>query len=145
MKTIYLSIVAVLGLMFVACGSGEKMIQGKDLPAEAQQFISTYFPGAKVQLAQKDKEIDGTEYKVKLDNGFALEFDGKGEWKQVNGTPQSVPASLVPAAITEYVSLNFPEQTILVIEREKRGYEIIMLDNSELKFDTKGTLTDWDD
>ena len=145
MKTIYLSIVAVLGLMFVACGSGEKMIQGKDLPAEAQQFISTYFPGANVQLAQKEKEIDGTEYKVKLDNGFALEFDGKGEWKQVNGTPQSVPASLVPATITEYVSLNFPEQTILVIEREKRGYEIIMLDNTELKFDTKGTLTDWDD
>ena len=121
------------------------MISGQDLPAQAQQFIQTYFPGADVQLAQKDSEIDGTEYKVKLDNGFALEFDKNGLWKQVNGTPQSIPVNLIPPAISEYVNLNFPEQTILVIEQEKNGYKIIMLNAVELKFDQQGNLTEWDD
>lgn len=145
MKTIYLSIAASLALLLTACGSGEKMIQAKDLPTEAQQFISATFPGAQVQLAQRDKEIDGTEYKVKLDNGFALEFDSKGLWTQVNGTPQSVPASLIPAAIIEYINMNMPDQTILILERERRGYEIQLLDNTELKFDAQGKLTQWDD
>lgn len=145
MKTIYGSIIGVIVLLLTACGSESQMISGQDLPAQAQQFIKTYFPGANVQLAQKDKGIDGTEYKVKLDNGFALEFDKNGLWQQVNGTPQSIPVNLVPTAISEYVNLNYPEQTILVIEQKKNGYKIIMLNAVELKFDKQGNLTEWDD
>ena len=145
MKTIYGSIMGAIALLWTACGSGNQMISGQDLPAQAQQFIQTYFPGANVQLAQKDSEIEGTEYKVKLDNGFALEFDKGGMWKKVNGTPQSIPVNLVPSAISEYVNLNFPEQTILILEQEKNGYKIIMLNDVELKFDKQGNLTEWDD
>ena len=145
MKTFYGILLFAATLLFTACGSDSRMISGQELPTEAQQFISTYFPGAKVQLAQKDRELDGTEYKVKLDNGFALEFNGKGQWKQVNGTPQSIPDQLIPTFITEYVSRYFPEQTILVLEQEKRGYKIIMLNAVELEFDKQGNLTEWDD
>ncbi len=138
MKTIYLSLVAAVALLLSSCGSSNSMLQGKDLPVAAQDFIAAYFPNATVQGAQKDPEIEGAVYKVKLDNGFALEFDKDGMWRQVNGTPQSIPDVLIPATISEYVDLNFPEQTILILEQDKQHYKIFMLNDVELSFDKQG-------
>ncbi len=64
--------------MLSAC-TDEKLITDKELPAAAQQYIEATYPGVGVTYAKKDKEwLFFTEYKVRLNNGLEIDFDGDG-------------------------------------------------------------------
>ena len=58
---------------------------------------------------------------------------------------KAVPASLVPAAIANYVKGNFPGTFIEKIDKERYGYEIELSNDLDLKFDKKGNLKRIDD
>lgn len=109
-------------------------IQKSALPAAAQTFIKKYFPGDEVRKAEKDRGRRGDEYEVDLISGAEIDFRENGDWKEVKAPRgKAVPAAIVPAAISKYVSTNFSGQTIVEISRKRGGYEVELSNGTELK------------
>lgn len=84
-------------------------------------------------------------YEVIFTDGNKLEFDKKGEWKEVSCKFGAVPQDIVPEAIRQHVASLFPEARIVKMEREKSLYEVTLTNGQELKYNTRFQLIDIDD
>jgi sRNA-binding protein len=123
----------------------DKPITVDQLPATAKQFITTYFSGAKVSLAKMETEIFDKSYEVVFTDGNKVEFNSKGEWKDVDCKFTQVPERIVPQQIKTYVVTNYKDVKIVEIDRDRRDYEVKLSNGLELKFDLKFNLIDIDD
>ena len=132
-------------LQSVTCLADDKIIPVEQLPAPAKTFVKKYFPQATIEYATKDTEFMGTTYEVRLSDGTEVDFDKKGNWDNVDCKTKAVPASLVPAAIAQYVKAHYPNTVIVKIDKERGGYEIELSNDLELKFNSKGNLIGIDD
>ena len=132
-------------LQSVTCLADDKIIPVDQLPATAKTFVKKYFPQATIEYATKDTEFVGTTYEVRLSDGTKVEFDKKGNWDNVDCKVKAVPASLVPAAIAQYVKAHYPNTVIVKIDKERSGYDIELSNDLELKFNSKGNLIGIDD
>ena len=132
-------------LQSVTCLADDKIIPVEQLPAPAKTFVKKYFPQATIEYANKDTEFMGTPYEVRLSDGTEVDFDKKGNWDNVDCKTKAVPASLVPAAIAQYVKAHYPNTVIVKIDKERGGYEIELSNDLDLKFNSKGKLIGIDD
>ena len=132
-------------LQSVTCLADDKIIPVEQLPASAKTFVKKYFPQATIEYATKDTEFMGTTYEVRLSDGTEVDFDKKGNWDNVDCKTKAVPASLVPAAIAQYVKAHYPNTVIVKIDKERGGYEIELSNDLDLKFNSKGNLIGIDD
>ena len=132
-------------LQSVTCLADDKIIPVEQLPAPAKTFVKKYFPQATIEYATKDTEFMGTTYEVRLSDGTEGDFDKKGNWDNVDCKTKAVPASLVPAAIAQYVKAHYPNTVIVKIDKERGGYEIELSNDLDLKFNSKGKLIGIDD
>ena len=131
----------LIALLLIICGAGAAsafidsyVIDRKNLPEQAQQMLSEYFPKAKVSLIKVDRHLlKKTDYDVKLVNGTKIEFTNAGKWKSVDCKTREVPEGLVTKPIRNYVKKNFPDVKIVKIEK-KSG----LSDGVELKFNLLG-------
>jgi len=139
MKTkLKLTIYLIAGLLFGFSANAQKTVIKKEaLPANAQTFLKTHFGSKKPSYILEDKEILSTEYKVKFDNETEIEFDKKGNWKEVDGKNSKIPKSIVPKKIASYIKTNFPKENVTKIEIESSGYETKLSNGLELKFNLK--------
>ena len=128
----------------IACADNERPIQVTELPATAQQTLKQHFSERKVMLAKVENEVLSKSYEVFFADGDHIDFDGKGNWKDIECPATGVPAALVPAAITQYVKKNYPGETIKKIEKDRKEYEIKLSNRIELTFDTKFRLINMD-
>lgn len=134
----------LISLTLFSCSEDDEKISFSQLPSQAQSFISVYFNG--VNISRIEKENGGGEYKVYLSNGFNLEFYSNGEWKEVDGGNQVLPAQLladlIPAEALAFVAYNYPNNAIVDIEKQVFGYgiEINTSPNTELHFDMNGNV-----
>ena len=116
------------------------------LPAEARNFISEHFSGKDVSHIKIDDGLfESTSYEVVFSDGTNVEFDDKGLWKEIDCEHSAVPMAAIPQKIRDYVQANFPEQRITHIERERRGFEVELLNDLTLEFDQNGTFKRLDD
>lgn len=139
-KNIIAFIAAVLLLPITAMAS-DRLIPFDELPAEAQQFVKAHFADAKVLQVKAEKD----EYEVLLTNGFKLEFDLSGNWKEVKGRQAPVPEAVIPVRILSYVKEYYPDMSIMQIERSKWGYELELAGGLELEFDRNCNFVRVDD
>ena len=123
----------------------EKPVTLAQLPAAAQQTIKKHFADRQIALAKVEIEVFGKTYDVIFTNGEKIEFDSKGQWRDIECRQSRVPAALIPAAIANFVKKNYPQTTILKIERDRRTYEIELSNRLELKFNNSFQLIDIDD
>lgn len=123
----------------------EKPVTFEQLPVAAQQTIKKHFANRQIALAKMEIELIGKTYDVIFTNGEKIEFNGKGEWTDIECRQSKVPATLVPAAIASFVKKNYPQATILKLERDRRTYEVELSNRLELKFDKNFRLIDIDD
>ena len=102
---------------------------------EINTFVETYFPQVSIRSARQD----GNEIEVKLTDNTELDFYLNYDWKNIDCDESTVygivPAELVPAQITDYVTANFPANHIDQIEKENYGWDIELDNNREIKFD----------
>ena len=130
----------IMSFAFIACDDDDdKVISVNNLPANAQTFLQTHFASQEVRVVEKDND----SYDVYLINGFEIEFTLSGEWDDVDGHGQRIPASiiaLIPANIPTYITTNYPDKFIININKEHFGYEIDLNNNTELEFDTEGNF-----
>ena len=137
--------ILLLAFQATGCSGGDKVITIDELPAPAKALISKYFGGKQVTLVKKDKEGLKTHYDVMLSDGTKLEFDKKGEWRDIKAKPDGVPTELVPTEIRNYVNQNYPGQKIIQIDRIRSNYEIDLSNELELKFNKRLELIGIDD
>lgn len=124
----------------------ETVIKTNELPKTAQDFISKNFAGQKVSQAVKDKGMISTDYEVWLDNGTKIEFDGDGNWEDVDSENKTaIPTGFIPAKIRSYVSKNFPTQKIGKIERSSSKFEVELTNGMDLEFNSQGEFLRIDD
>ncbi|MDL2265800.1 PepSY-like domain-containing protein [Parabacteroides sp. OttesenSCG-928-G21] len=111
------------------------------LPEVSREFLSAYFPAAQISHVKVERILFWKRnYDVILTDGTNIEFDRKGEWKEIERYRTPVPSTLIPGKITDYVQTHFSEQMIVFIERERFGYEIELENDIELLFDFKGNF-----
>lgn len=140
MKTkLKLAVYLITGLLFGLSANAQKTVIKKEaLPANAQTFLKTHFGSKKPSYILEDKEILSTEYKVQYDNQIEIEFDKKGNWKEVDGKNAKIPKSIIPKKIASYIKTNFPKEKVIKIELGSSGYETKLSNGLELKFNLKG-------
>lgn len=139
MKTkLKLAVYVIAGLIFGFSANAQKTVIKKEaLPANAQTFLKTHFGSKKPSYILEDKEILSTEYKVQYNNKIEIEFDKKGNWKEVDGKNTKIPKSIVPKKIASYIKSNFPKEDITKIEIGTSSYETKLSNGLELKFNLK--------
>ena len=117
MKKILFAIVAIftLGVSNVSADN-DKLVTKSELPVQTQQFIDSHFANVKLTYAKLERDFFERSYEVVLADGTKLEFTSKGEWKEVDCRYDEVPAAIIPQAIKEYVSSNYPGEKVLKIE-----------------------------
>lgn len=136
MKRLLLTLMAIVMTVAASYAFIDSYTINRDkLPEEAQNMLTEYFPKAKISLIKIDRHLlKKTDYDVRLTNGTSIEFSNKGKWKSVNCGKKTVPESLIPKAIRNYVSKNYPDVTIVSIYKKSGGYEIGLSDNIVIKF-----------
>lgn len=123
----------------------DKHISFSELPAKAQSFIKSHFPNSEVSYATMDRDFSSTDYEVALSCGTKIEFDGDGEWTEVDCRRNAVSSAIIPEQLKAYVDSNYPTQDICDIQRDKRGWDIKLTSGLELEFDNSFRLVEIDD
>jgi len=132
-------------LLCFACNAQKRNITLAQMPAPAQTFIKTNFPNQATTYIIEDKDITETEYKVLFTGGAEVEFDGSGNWKEIEGHKTLLPVSIYPKAIADYVAKNYKGHTVDKFEKKRWGYKLEFTNDLELEFDTNGKFLRIDD
>lgn len=151
MKKISMFLLAIVACISSASAASaivydhDRQIEFSALPAEAQQFVQKYFAKERVSFVELDEGIISNEYTVIFESGLKLEFDGAGNWTEVDCRYDAVPKALVPNKIASYVSSRYPDNHVVEIKRERHEWEVKLSGGLELCFDKAFRLVDIDD
>lgn len=144
MKQVLILFVSLFMLQITVKADKEKVITMEQLPALAQTFIKKYFPTSEVLLIKMESEWIEKQYNVNFTNGDKIEFDKNGNWKEIECTKSSVPASIVPQQIKDLVAKRYPKTQIVKIEKDRGTYDISLSNKIDLEFDKDFNLIDVD-
>lgn len=124
-----------------ACETPDTPITKEQLPQTAQSFINQFFSDYQIAYIQKDSD----SYDVKFSNGFEVDFNKKGEWKEVDCQTSEVPSGIVPENIRNYVNTNYNGLFIVQIGKDHFEYDVELNNGLELVFDKNGNFKRIDD
>ena len=125
--------------------NAEKTMDINVLPANAKQVVTQHFGDKAIRYVEVTRFAISTPYEVKFEDGTEIEFDSKGEWKEIKARATGIPEALLPQQIRDYVSGNYKDVKVVEIERKRRGGFDIELNNGlELEFDKNMALVDID-
>lgn len=114
-------------------------ISQNELPKPAQEFISNHFGSQKISsVTQKVEHQTKTEYEVRFENLTEIEFDAKGNWKEVDGNRNIIPTGFISSEILNYTNQNFPKEKIIEIEKERSNFKVKLTNGLEIKFGSDG-------
>ena len=120
----------------------------KRLPDVSRDFIKRHFPSAQISHIKIEEDfLRIKKYEVLLTDRTEIEFDGKGNWIEVECDDAQVPSAIVPEYVTSYLKARFPTAYIVKIERhaKKKELEVELNNDLSLTFNSKGELIDIDD
>ncbi len=136
-KMILLTVSLFMGLGAIFAGH-DRPIKVEQLPEKAQKFLTTYWTDVKVLKAEMDKDGLEVAYDVYLENKTKIEFDKRGEWKEIKSPMTEIPKGVIMQNILDYVANNYSGSRIEKIKREHHHYEVELTNDIELKFNKKG-------
>jgi hypothetical protein len=123
----------------------DKPIQVSEMPKAAQLFIKNHFADLSVAMAKVETDFLDKNYDVVFTNGNKVEFDKKGNWTNVDCEHTQVPVAILPEAIRQYVTQNYPDAKVLKIEvTDRKGYDVELSNGFELEFDKRMNVIDVD-
>ena len=143
-RILMIAICCMVSFNMVANAGNDKPISVNALPAKAQTLLSNHFNNQKVMLATIESGVVSRSYDVVLQNGTKLEFDKKGNLKEIDCKHGIVPALLIPQAIRNYLKENYPAQAVKKIEMNKNEYEVELINGLDLTFNKHFQLIDID-
>ena len=138
MKKIVFLFISLFAMNFVALAGNDKPIQVSEMPKAAQLFIKNHFADLSVAMAKVETDFLDKNYDVVFTNGNKVEFDKKGNWTNVDCEHTQVPVAVIPQAIQDYVSKNYPNAKVVKIEKtDRKGYDVDLNNGFDLEFDKK--------
>lgn len=146
MKKLGLIMVSLLLSTMAIFADNEKITRDKSvLPSVCRNFISANFRQAEISHIKIESNLLGTKgYDVILTNGVNVEFDKSGEWKEIEARHSSIPLGVLPEKIADYIRKNFPDNTVISVDKDTREYEVKLNNDLELKFDRNGNFKKFD-
>ena len=145
MKKIVFLFISLFAMNFVAWAGNDKPIQVSEMPKAAQLFIKNHFADLSVAMAKVETDFQDKNYDVVFTNGNKVEFDKKGNWTNVDCEHTQVPVAILPEAIRQYVTQNYPDAKVLKIEvTDRKGYDVELSNGFELEFDKRMNVIDVD-
>lgn len=137
----------LMSLAFFAtiANADDRPIDYEQLPSAAKSFIEADFPMQSISYITKDMDLLDTSYNVHFANGLEIEFNSKGEWKEISCATSPIDSKYIPRQIIDAVATRWPGEKFKKIERYKYGYEVELTNSLELKFDKMYRLTEVDD
>jgi len=124
----------------------DKPVAFEKLPEEAKNFIHANFPGEKFSFATRDKDFAGASYDVRFVSGLKIEFNGKGEWTEIESKVSVINEKFVPVQIRNYVSGRWEGVQYKKVEKKRfGGHEIKLTNGIELEFDRNFNVMEIDD
>lgn len=145
MKKMLLVLVALFTLSVSVQAVEDRPITVDQLPQKAQQFIKKYFADKQVALAKMETDFLSKSYDVIFTNGDKVEFDKKGNWTKVDCEHTQVPQAVIPAAIQQYVSKNYPDAKVVKIEKtDRKGFDVDLSNGFDIEFDKKMRVVEID-
>ena len=141
------SIFFVLALVMSIClpltlmADNDQVITFDRLPATAQAMLKQNFADKTPLVITADWD----DYKVMYTNGDKVEFDKKGNWRDIECKTSQVPAALIPAQIVANVNATFPGATITEIDQDRRGYSVKLSNGLELEYNRNFQIVELDD
>lgn len=123
----------------------DKPVKFEQLPEKAKVFVNQYFPGVNILYVSKDDDFFFPDYKVGFENGIKVEFKNDGSFEKAESIAASLPNSLIPQQIKQYVEKNYPGTLFLEYEASAKHYEVKLSNRLELKFNRDFYLVEVDD
>ena len=124
----------------------EKLLSVSELPTSVTDFMKTYFPESQIVLA----EYDDGKYDVKFTSNTdsdtlsgEAEFTKKGDWDKIEFY-LGVPEEILPSEVLTTLRKNFSDSAIVSLERDFNGFEITLLDATEVDISGDGKILDMD-
>lgn len=115
------------------------------LPAVSRNFLAEHFGRTEISHIKIESNLFGTKgYDVILTNGVNIEFDRSGEWKEIEARHAAVPFKILPVRMTDYLRKNYPDNTVIAVDKDTRDYEIILNNGIEIKFYRNGDFKEFD-
>ena len=140
-KSLFILMALVLTMCMPAMADNDRVITFDQLPAQAQELLKKHF-AEKVPLIIT---VDWDDYKVIYQSGEKVEFDKKGNWKDLDCKVSRVPVALIPEQIKANVKATFPGAIIIKLDRDRRGYDVKLNNGMELEYNKKFQVVDIDD
>ncbi|MGL5682030.1 MAG: PepSY-like domain-containing protein [Marinifilaceae bacterium] len=129
---------------FMAKADNDITVPFEQMPSKIKTFVKQNFGKQSVVLCKLDDDLFDANYDVYFDNGVKLEFNKRGEWKEVSCKKSEVPSAIIPNSILAFVKNKFNDTRVVKIERGAKYYEIELCNNTELKFDHRFNLIEID-
>lgn len=140
-KSLFALLAFVLTMCMPAKADNDRVITFEQLPAQAQTLLKQHFAD-KVPLIVT---VDWDDYRVIYQSGEKVEFDKKGNWKELDCKVSYVPTALIPEAIKTSVKTTFPGAVIIKLDRDRRGYDVKLNNGMELEFNKNFQIVDIED
>lgn len=139
-KFFLLMAVAMTMSLNVMADDDDRVITYQQLPQNAQAFLKQHF-AKKVPLVVT---ADYDDYTIRYESGEKIEFDKKGNWKDVECYVSKVPAAIVPDQISSYLKKNYPGKSVIKLERHRSVYEVKLNNGMEIEFNRNFQVIDVD-
>ncbi len=139
MKKILISIlvVSIFSIFSMALLADERPSSYNALPAAAKKFLSQYFKNIDVAYVEEDRD----SFDVKLSNGIEVEFKKNGEWEKVESNyKKAIPTGFIPKAVLNSIKKQYPNASIIKIEKDWGGFDIDLDNRMELKVNNNGKI-----
>lgn len=137
---------AILGIAVCAQAKDTYTHDVSVLPDAARTLIADNFK-AQVSVVKVDKDFGRiSDYEAVMTDGAEISFDRQGSWDNIEtDRAGSVPATLVPQTIREYVARTQHGMRIVGIDKERHGYDVELSNGVEMRFDKTGNFLSYDD
>lgn len=122
----------------------DRPVTFNQLPAAAQAFINTNYPGEKISYATVDDDFVRPDYNVMLANGVKIQFENSGALEKIESRA-GVPEGLIPVQIKEYVKMHYPDAVVVEYEIGRKSYEVKLSNRLEVKFNRNFNVIEIDD
>lgn len=114
----------------------DMVVPANQLPAAAQNFISTHFKGASIGLVKRDMD----SFDVTLSDGTEIDFNINGDWTDVDGKYKAVPTSFLPQGVAAKVQAMQPNVAIIEIDRKINGFKFKFMNGMKVYTDANGNV-----